>query len=57
MGCWCARRPRRHRGGAGRPIPPPSHVEALVQHLEGLEREVAGVRAELERLTTHPECD
>ncbi len=57
MGCWCARRPRRHRGGSGRPAPPPSHVEALVRHLEALEREVAGVRAELERLTTHPERD
>lgn len=56
MGCWCARRPRRHRGGSERPTPPPSHVEALVRHLEALEHEVAGVRAELERLT-HPERD
>ncbi|HQU25502.1 MAG TPA: hypothetical protein PLS29_00575 [Acidimicrobiales bacterium] len=57
MGCWCARRPHRQRGGRGRATAAPSRVEGLVRHLEALEREVAGVRAELERLTSHPERD
>ncbi len=52
MGCWCARRPRHPRAGSDFPVPPPSRVEGLVRHLEALERKIAGVRAQLERLTT-----
>ncbi len=55
MGCWCARRTRRHHGEHDRPAPSPSHVEALARRLEALEREAAGIRTELELLATRPE--